>query len=94
MRILNRGTNSTKINSNKNILAEKENTLGKSNQKKYKKVVYEEESDSEPEEEESQHIPEEQEEIKEPKVENKQPAQKRKNNILEYLNNDGKRNKR
>ena len=55
--------------------------------------MYEEESDSESEEEESEYIPEETEEIEEPKKE-KKTAQKRKKNILEYLNNDAKRNKR
>ena len=47
-------------------MTKKDNTLGKINQKKYKKLVYEEESDSEPEEEESKYIPEETEEIEEP----------------------------
>ena len=61
-------------------------------QKKYKKVVYEEESDSEPEAEESQYIPEE-EHIEQEK-EQKQQAPKRKNKIFEYLNKDAKRNKR
>ena len=55
--------------------------------RKHLKVIYEEESDSEPEIEESQYVPEEKEEIKEPK---KEPAQKRKNNIFDYLNNDAK----
>ena len=55
--------------------------------RKHLKVIYEEESDSEPEIEESQYVPEEKEEIKEPK---KEPAQKRKNDIFDYLNNDAK----
>ena len=55
--------------------------------RKHLKVIYEEESDSEPEIEESQYVPEEKEEIKEPK---REPAQKRKNNIFDYLNNDAK----
>ena len=63
--------------------------------KKYKKIVYEEESDSEPEVDENKCVPEETEEdIEKPKSEKKQPAQKRKNNIFEYLNNNVKRNKR
>ena len=63
-------------------------------QKKYKKVVYEEESDSEPEVEESQYVPEE--EPIEQEIEQKQEprAPKRKNRVFEYLNKDAKRNKR
>ena len=57
--------------------------------------MYEEESHSEPEVDESEYVPDEtEEEIEKPKIEKKQPAQKRKNNIFEYLNNDAKRNKR
>ena len=78
-------------------MTKKGNTLGKNNLKNnYKKVVYEEESDSKPEVDESEYVPEEtEEEIEKPKIEKKkkQPAQKRKNNIFEYLNNDSKRNK-
>ena len=59
-------------------------------QKKYKKVVYEEESDSEPEAEESQYIPEE--EPIEQEIEQKHQAPK-KNKIFEYLNKDAKGNK-
>ena len=56
--------------------------------------MYKEESDSEPEVDESEYVPEEtEEETEKPKTEIKQPAQKRKNNIFEYLNNDAKRNK-
>ena len=63
--------------------------------KKHKRVVYEEESDSEPEVDESEYVPEEtEEEIEKPKVGKKQTPPKRKNNIFEYLNNDAKRNKR
>ena len=64
--------------------------------KKYKKVVYEEESDSEPEVDESEYVPEEiEEDIGKLKTEKKKKLnQKRKNNIFEYLNNDAKRNKR
>ena len=58
-------------------------------QQKCKKVIYEEESDSEFEIEESQYIPEEKEEIEEPKKE----KQIGKNNIFNSLNNDAKRNK-
>ena len=75
----NKSTNSTKNNNNKSFLTGEENTLGKNNQQKYKKLVYEEESDSEPELEESQYVPEETEkEIEILKIDKKQPAQKRK----------------
>ena len=57
----------------------------------YKKIVYEEESDSEPEAEESPYIPEE--EHIEQKIEQKQQAPRTKNKIFEYLNKDAKRNK-
>ena len=56
-------------------------------------MIYEEESDSKHGEEESRYIPEETKEIWEQKIQKKEPAQKRKNNIFEYLNNDAKRNK-
>ena len=57
--------------------------------------MYEEESDIEPEVDEGKYVPDEtEEEIEKPKAEKEQPAQKRKNNIFEYLNNDAKRNKR
>ena len=94
LKILNKGTYSTKNNNSKSILTGKENTLGKNNNSnnKNKKVVYEEESDSEPEKEESEYILKIQE-IEEPTIEKRQPTQKRKNNIFEYLNNDAKRNK-
>ena len=49
--------------------------------KKYKKVIAEEESDSELEIEESQYIPQEKEEIEQPKKE-KKPAQKKKKTFL------------
>lgn len=92
LKVLNEGTNSNKSNNKENILTGKEITLGKNNPKNIKKVVDEEESDSEPEE--SQYVPEDTEEdIKYPKIEKKNPAQKRKNNIFEYLNNDAKKNK-
>ena len=68
MKILSKGTNSTKNSNSKNIFKKRKNTLCKNNQK-YEKVVYEEESDCEPEEEESKYIPEETEEIEEPKKE-------------------------
>ena len=56
--------------------------------------MYKEESDREPEVDESEYVPEEtEEEIGKPKTVKKQPAQKRKNNIFEYLNNDAKKNK-
>ena len=56
--------------------------------------MYDEESDSEPEVYESEYVTQEtEEEIKKPKIGKNQPAQKRKNNIFKYLNNDAKRNK-
>ena len=61
--------------------------------KKYKNLVYEEESASEPELEESQYVPEEKEdEMEKPKIEKKQPVQKR-TNTFNYLNNNVKGNK-
>ena len=60
-----------------------------------RKIVYEKESDSEPEVDESENVPEKTEkEIEKPKIGKKQPAQKSKNNIFECLNNNSKRNKR
>ena len=62
-------------------------------QKKYKKVVYIEETDCEPETVESQYIPED-EPIEQEKVkEQKQFSSKRKK-IFEYLNKDAKKHKR
>ena len=58
-------------------------------QKIYKKVVYEKETDSEPEIEGNQYIPED-EPIKQ--AQNQFPP-KRKNKILEYLNKDAKKHK-
>ena len=57
-------------------------------------VVYEEETDSEPEAGESQDIPEDEPIEQEKKEEHKQPQNKRKNKIFDYLNKDAKRNKR
>ena len=96
MKIQNRGTNSTRNNNSRNILTEKGNFSGKNNlKKKHKRVVYEEESFTEPEVEESEYVPEEtEEEIKKSKVGKKTTLPKRKNNIFEYLNNNAKRNKR
>ena len=62
-------------------------------QKKYKKVVYIEETDCEPKTVESQYIPED-EPIEQEKVkEQKQFSSKRKK-IFEYLNKDAKKHKR
>ena len=62
--------------------------------KKHKRVVYEEESDSEPEVDESEYVPEETEEETEKfKIGKKQTPPKRKNYVFEYLNNDVKRNR-
>ena len=67
-----KGTNSTNNNS-KNILTGKGYILGKTSQQNIKKVVYEEESDSEPEIDESEYIPEEiEEETEKQKPEKKQ----------------------
>ena len=62
--------------------------------KKYKKVVYEEETNSEPEVEESQYTPGNKfiEEEEKPN-EQKQQVPKQKNKIFNYLNKDAKRNK-
>ena len=64
LKILNRGTNSTKKQQQEYFDRKKEYFRQKQ-PKKYKNIIYEEESDSEPEVEESQYIPEEKEEIKE-----------------------------
>ena len=86
MKTLNRDT----INSsNLDIYREKEIIILKTNQDKYKKVIYEEEVDSEPELEENVY-----EEIEEEPEKPKKVQQKRKNNIFEFINNNAKRNKR
>ena len=61
--------------------------------KKYKKVIYEEDVDSEPELEENDYITEESEEEPE-KIKQKKVTQKQKNNIFDYINNDVNRDKR
>ena len=63
-------------------------------QKKYKKIVYEEETDSETETGEGQYVPEDEFVEQEKKEEQKQPQNKRINKIFDYLNKDTKRNKR
>ena len=74
------------------FLENQKNYYDKRPQKKYKKVVYEEEPDSEPEleEEYSAKEIEEEPEIKKPR----KKTEKRKNNIFGYINNDAKRHKR
>ena len=63
------------------------------NLEEYKKVVYQEEPDSEPELEEEEYSAEEIEE--EPEIKKpKKKAEKRKNNISDYINKDAKRHKR
>ena len=62
-------------------------------QKKYKKIVYEEETDSEPETGEGQYVLEDEFVEQEKKEEQKQPQNKTKNKIFDYLNKDTKRNK-
>ena len=63
--------------------------------KKYLKVVYQKENDSEPEVVDSQYVPEEteEEEIEKPKREKNQVTQKGNNYIFEYSNSEAKRNK-
>ena len=73
-----------------NFLGEKEyfrRTLKK------KKVVYEEETDSEPKIEESQYIPEDEPIDQEKEEEQKRFPSKRKYKIFEYLNKDAKKHK-
>ena len=62
--------------------------------KKYKKVVYEEDTDREPEAEENQYLPEDEPNEQEKEKEQKQLPTKRENKIFQYLNKDAKRNKR
>ena len=71
----------------------KENALSKNHKNKYKKVVYEEESDSKPEVEESQYTSVGDLIKKEKEEEKKQPAPKRKRKY-DYLNKEAKTNKR
>ena len=63
--------------------------------KKYLKVVYQKENDSEPEVVDSQYVPEEteEEEIEKPKREKNQVTQKGNSYIFEYSNSEAKRNK-
>ena len=64
--------------------------------RKYKKVVYQEETESEPEFEEEQQLESESEKIeKEPEIK-QAPSKKReaKSNIFDYINKNAKRNKR
>ena len=64
--------------------------------KKYKKVVFQEESESESEFEEEEQVESESEQIeKEPEIK-KAPSKKReaKSNIFDYINKNAKRNKR
>ena len=60
---------------------------------KYKKLVQEEETDSEPEIEESQYILEDEPIEQEKEKEQKQFSSKRKNEVFEYLNKDTKKHK-
>ena len=60
--------------------------------KKYKKIVYGEETDSEPEAGESQYLPEDEPIEQEKKQEHKEP-QNKKSKIFDDLNKDAKRNK-
>ena len=68
----------------------------KATPKKYKKVVYQEETESEPEFEEEEQVESESDQIeKEPEIK-KAPSKKReaKSNIFDYINKNRKRNKR
>ena len=60
----------------------KGNTLGKNNYKNIKKLMHEEESDSETEIEESQYTPEEEKDIVQEKKEVNQSSPKRKKKIF------------
>ena len=62
-------------------------------QKRYKKVVYKEETDTEFEEGENQYVPEDKFIEQEKQKEQKQPQVKRKNKIFDYLNKNAKGNK-
>ena len=62
-------------------------------QKRYKKVVYKEETDTEFEEGENQYVPEDKFIEQEKQKEQKKPQVKRKNKIFDYLNKDAKGNK-
>ena len=61
--------------------------------KKYKKVVHEEATDSEPEIEEEHTPTEEIVEQEKEKKQQKQPQNKRKRKMFDYLNKDAKRNR-
>ena len=71
----------------------REKTYFQRPQKKYKKVVYKEETVSEPEIEESQHIPEDGPIEQENEKGQKQFPSKRENKIFEYLNKYAKKHK-
>ena len=79
------------LEKHRNYYQEKKTTL-----KKYKKVVYQEETEIEPEFEEEEQVESESEQIeKEPEIK-KAPSKKReaKSNIFDYINKNAKRNKR
>ena len=74
------------------FLENQKNYYEKTQPKWYKKVVYEEEPDSEPELEEEEYCADKKEE--EPKIKkSKKNEQKKNNNIFHYINKDAKRNK-
>ena len=75
------------------FLEDRKNYYGKRSLKKYKKVVYEEDPDSEQELEEEEYSAEEIEEELEIKKPRKKTG-KRKNNIFDYINKDAKRYER
>ena len=74
------------------FLENQKNYYEKTQPKRYKKVVYEEEPDSEPKLEEEEYCADKKEE--EPKIKkSKKNEQKKNNNIFHYINKDAKRNK-
>ena len=80
-------------NNNKLNTQERERDCYTENQpKKYNKVIYEEELDSEPEVEGNDYVTEETEEEPE-KAKPKKVQQKWNNNVFEHINNNTKRNK-
>ena len=81
MKILNKGTSNSKNGSSKNIFFDREREYFRQKQpKKYLKVVYLEENDSEPEVVDSQYVPKEteEEEIEKPETEKKTSDTKKK----------------
>ena len=74
------------------FLENQKNYYGKREPKRYKKVVYQEEPESEPELEEEEKLEDEIEE--EPEIKKKRSEIRKNNNIFDYINKNAKRNKR